>query len=176
MLRQTFAKGKKKLQETRSNLGLTERSPKVKKKKSKKEIIGWREWVGLPEFNVEGIKAKVDTGALTSALHATDIKIFKSKGLLSELMVEFRLHPVQREIRPSRLCRAPLVEWRKVRDSGGKVSARPVIETTVVLGERSWKIEVTLIDRNDMGFRMLLGRRAVKDTFLVDPHRSFLHR
>lgn len=132
--------------------------------------IGWREWLALPELGIARIKAKVDTGARSSALHAYDIEYSTHRG---GKLVRFKVHPVQRNARIVRVCEAEVADMRNVTSSGGHVTLRPVIFTDVqLLGER-WKVELTLIARDEMGFRMLLGRQAVRDHFLVDPGRSF---
>lgn len=132
--------------------------------------IGWREWLALPELGIARIKAKVDTGARSSALHAYDIEYFTNHGSKS---VRFKVHPVQRNSRIVRNCEAEVVDMRNVTTSGGHITLRPVIVTDVrILGEQ-WKVELTLIARDEMGFRMLLGRQALRDHFLVDPGSSF---
>ena len=132
--------------------------------------IGWREWLALPELGIARIKAKVDTGARSSALHAYDIEYAAHRG---SKLVQFKVHPVQRNARIVRVCEAEVADMRNVTSSSGHVTLRPVIFTDVqLLGER-WKVELTLIARDAMGFRMLLGRQAVRDRFLVDPGRSF---
>lgn len=132
--------------------------------------IGWREWVSLPDLSVEWIKAKVDTGARTSSLHAFDVERFRARG---RDMVRFLIHPDQRSVERTILAEAELLEERKVKNSGGQTEVRPVILTTVaILGERL-EVELTLTRRDLMGFRMLLGRQAVRNRFLVDPGRSY---
>ena len=133
--------------------------------------IGWREWVSLPALNVPSIKAKIDTGARTSALHAWNIEPFRRDGAL---WLRFELHPVQRSRTDRVVCEARAVDQRPVRNSGGQVEKRFVIETSLQLGTLTWTIELTLADRDQMGFRMLLGRTALKDGVLVDPGRSYL--
>lgn len=144
---------------------------KDKNLKASPPIIGWREWLSLPQLKIKEIKAKIDTGAKTSALHAFDIKILK-KG--SKKFVSFKVHPTQRDMKKVVQAQAELVEERLVKNSGGKVSLRPVINSQVKLGPLVWEIELTLINRDQMGFRMLLGRDAVKNLLLVNPGRSFL--
>lgn len=134
-------------------------------------VIGWREWVSLPELGIEAIKTKVDTGARSSSLHAYDIQRFRRRG---RSMVRFRVHPIQRDARFTVEAEAPLIDLRKVRSSSGTTSLRPVILTDVELLERRWAIEVTLTRRDAMGFRMLLGRQAIRGRFSVDPGRSFV--
>jgi hypothetical protein len=135
--------------------------------KPPKPVIGWREWVGLPELGVDGVKAKVDTGARSSSLHAWDIEVDGD-------VVRFSVHPVQDDDDIVVQAEAPLVEHRDVRSSNGDVEERPVIRTVAVLRGEQIPIELTLSRRDEMGFRMLLGRSAVRRRFLVDPGRSFL--
>lgn len=137
-----------------------------------KSTVGWREWLILPDLGIERIKAKVDTGARSSALHAFKVKAEQRKG---ELWVTFEVHPKQHARKPNIACAARVVDRRVVRDSGGHEDVRYVIETTARLGENEWPIEITLTDRDAMGFRMLLGRTAIRGRHLVDPGRSFLH-
>ena len=147
---------------------------KPRKKKPRRqptEVAGWREWVGLPELGIEAIKAKIDTGARSSSLHAYDMKRFKRRGVS---MIRFKVHPMQRESRTVVQAEARLVDLRKVRSSSGVQTLRPVILTPMELGGRSWEIEITLVRRDEMGFRMLLGRQALRKHLLVDPGGSFL--
>jgi hypothetical protein len=133
--------------------------------------LGWREWVALPELRIPAIKAKVDTGARTSALHAFRIESFRRNG---KEHVRFWIHPLRR-LDLQLECEAPVMERRLVRDSGGHSEERPVIVTRVHAGARHWPIEVTLTSRDDMLFRMLLGRAAlIAGGFTVDPGRSYL--
>jgi hypothetical protein len=134
-------------------------------------VIGWREWAVLPDLGISKIKVKVDTGAKTSSLHAYDVSIFKWHG---KEWVKFKVHPLQRNDRKVVSCEAPLLEWRQVTDSGGKRTLRPVIETRLMLGAREVTAEVTLIARDEMGFRMLVGRQAIKNLWIVDPGKGFL--
>ncbi len=142
---------------------------KKKVKAKQKPVIGWREWVALPDLHIPHIKAKVDTGARTSALHAYDIAEFRKHG---HLWVRFKVHPYQRNPVYNVKAEARVVDQRHVRNSGGEISFRPVIETVISLGDYHWKIELTLVDRSEMGFRMLLGREAVKARFVIDAARS----
>lgn len=141
------------------------------KTKRKKRRIGWREWVGLPDLEIARIKAKVDTGARTSALHAFDVEAFTRRG---ETFVRFTVHPVQRHRKPEVACTARVVDQRKITDSGGNCQLRYVIRTRIKLGPRSWPIELTLSNRDSMGFRMLIGREAIRRRYVVDPARSFV--
>ena len=133
--------------------------------------IGWREWVALPDLRVGAIKAKVDTGARTSALHAYQIETFRRAG---GLWVRFELHPIQRSEAMKVTCEARAVDERLVRNSGGGVERRYIIRTLLRLGDSSWPIELALANRDQMGFRMLLGRTALEGRALIEPGRSYL--
>lgn len=134
-------------------------------------VIGWREWVGLPDLGVAHIKAKVDTGAKTSALHAFYVQPFEREGMP---WVRFGVHPLQANTTQVVECEAPVKDVRRVTDSGGHAEMRPVIETTLVVQGETRLIELTLTDRENMMFRMLLGRSALKRRFVVDSGKSFL--
>ena len=134
-------------------------------------LLGWREWVALDALGIAAIKAKVDTGARTSALHAFELDTFSRAGTL---WARFRVHPDQFDRSRVVTCEAAVIDQRMVADSGGHREKRYVIETPVSLAGRSWPIEVTLTDRDTMRFRMLLGRTALKGRFRVDPGKSFL--
>lgn len=134
-------------------------------------LLGWREWVGLPDLGLPGIKAKLDTGARTSALHAFDIHEVEAED--GTALVEFSTRPLQRNDQLVVRCRAPLIEQRRVTDSGGHRADRYVVRTDLVLGELRRSIELTLTDRADMLFRMLVGRTALAPDQAVDPAASF---
>ena len=136
-----------------------------------KRVVGWREWNALPDLGIDRIKAKVDTGARSSSLHAYGMERFRRRG---KSMLRFKVHPMQREHKLVVAAEAELLEMRKVRSSSGAESLRPVIVTDVQIGEERWPIELTLTRRDAMGFRMLLGRQAVRRRLLVDPGASFL--
>lgn len=133
--------------------------------------IGWREWVSLPELGVVRIKAKVDTGARTASLHAFGLEQFERDG---RPWVRFAIHPEQYNDTIEIPVEHPVHEYRQVRSSNGQQSLRPVIVTQVNLGRYAWTTEITLADRDAMGFRMLLGRNSIRGQFLVDPGRSYL--
>lgn len=133
--------------------------------------FGWREWVALPELGIRRIKAKVDTGARTSALHAFEVRPFTEDG---RDRVEFLMHPVQKDQATVSTCVADVMDKRFVTDSGGHREERFVIRTLLSVGDHSWPIEATLTARDDMLFRMLLGRTAIKGRARVDPGRSYV--
>ena len=132
--------------------------------------LGWREWVNLPELGIDQIKAKVDTGARTSALHAFRVRVFQED---DKERVEFLIHPLQKDNETVVTCVADVLDRRTVTDSGGHKEERFVISTELKIGKFSWPIEVTLTARDDMLFRMLLGRTAIKNIARVDPARSY---
>ncbi len=133
-------------------------------------VLGWREWVSLPDLGIASIKAKVDTGARTSALHAFDVSLVEVDGVKT---VRFKIHPLQRDSETVVECEAPLLDEREVRDSGGHSEMRYVIETRIAIGAAIHLAEVTLTNRDSMGFRMLIGRTAMKGHYLVDPGHSY---
>ena len=133
--------------------------------------LGWREWVSLPDLGLHRIKAKVDTGARTSAIHAFALRTYEQDG---QERVEFRMHPNQKDNDTVVVCDAAVVDKRIVSDSGGHKEERLVIETTLEIGGHAWPIEATLTARDDMLFRMLLGRTAIKSRAIVNPARSYV--
>ena len=127
--------------------------------------------MALPELGIERVKAKIDTRARSSALHAFHIKKFSLEG---KEMIRFQIDPLQRDKHHTIVAEAQVIDWREVKNSGGVARVRPVIATIVELAGISSKIELTLTNRDEMGFRMLLGRQAVPQKFLVDAGNSFL--
>ena len=136
-----------------------------------KITVGWREWLALPDLGIQAIKAKIDTGARTSALHAFVLEPFEKDGALK---VKFGVHPLQKRKDIEVNCVADVVDRRRVTSSGGQSEMRYVIRTTVALGEFKRSIELTLTNRKSMRFRMLLGRAALGGFCLVDPIKSYL--
>lgn len=147
----------------------------LKKKKLLKDktVVGWREWFALPELGLPAIRAKIDTGAKTSSLHAFDIRVIKKKD--GTRVAEFSIHPMPKHKNITVTCRAPLVDRRFVTDSGGHREKRYVINTPILIKDKVYNIEVTLADRETMVFRMLLGRQAMHMAGLVvAPGKSHL--
>lgn len=144
---------------------------KSKQRKHELPRIGWREWVALPEFEIDAVKVKIDTGARSSSLHAFNERIFRRS---RREWIAFEIHPLQRNARLKIQAEAPLLEYRKVRSSSGHSAWRPVIMVELQWMAYRFPIELTLARRDEMGFRMLLGRQAIRERFLVDAGRSFL--
>lgn len=133
--------------------------------------IGWREWVSMPELGIHRIKAKIDTGARSSSLHAFDVKTFFQQ---DQEFAQFLIHPAQGRDQPEITAVAPILERRMIRSSNGEAESRIVICTTLFLLGQQFPIEITLANRDAMGFRMLIGREALRGRFLVDSNQSFL--
>lgn len=133
--------------------------------------IGWKECVALPDYDIDKIHCKIDTGAKTSSLHAYFVEPIKKEG---QQFVRFGLHPIQNSTNTEVICVSPCVDKRKVTDSGGHTEDRYVIETTVRMAEREWNVEFTLTDRETMQFRMLLGRKALVNNYVVDCSKSYV--
>jgi len=138
---------------------------------NQKLILGSEEWCSFPELGIPAIKARVDSGAKTSALHAINISPFIKEG---EPWVKFDINPIQNNVKTIIHCEAPLIDKRIVKSSSGFREQRFVIQTTVDIGELQWPIEMTLTNRDSMGFRMLLGREAMSGRALVDPERKYV--
>ncbi len=136
-----------------------------------KPVIGWREWVVVPELSLVPIKAKIDTGARTSALHAFDLSVDeRSDGTWAN----FEIHPTQRSLAHRSRVSHPVHAFRNVKSSTGHSERRPVIRTVMKIAGYRYRIDLTLTSRDEMGFRMLLGRAALRRRFVVDPGSSFL--
>jgi len=138
---------------------------------SKKEIVGRLESIALPDLAISDLQVRVDTGAKTSSLHVDNIVKYMKKG---KPCVKFDLHPDIHNVSRLVSCNAPICDIRKIKSSNGDSEQRYVIKTPIVLGSRSWEIEITLTDRSDMNYLMLLGREALGAGFLVDPSKVFL--
>jgi len=137
-----------------------------------KIIVGSQEWCAFPDLGIPAIKARVDSGAATSSIHAFNIQPFKRHG---ESWVSFEIHPLQGNRRTTLKCESRVIDRRMIRSSSGITEKRYVVRTPLSLGYRVWDIELTLANRDSMGFRMLLGRQAMSDRILVDPAAAFSH-
>ncbi|MDF0600081.1 30S ribosomal protein S6--L-glutamate ligase [Psychromarinibacter sp. C21-152] len=132
--------------------------------------LGWEEWLSFPKLGLPALKAKIDTGARTSALHASDIEPF---GPASKPKVRFQVHPIPGQYNVAIPCSATIVDRRDVTSSNGETEFRYVIETPIKMGGRTWPIEVTLTDRTNMAYRVLVGRQALAEDMVVSPAESF---
>lgn len=137
---------------------------------TKKTIIGCEEWGALKALNIPALKIRIDTGAKTSALHAFNIKVHEENG---KEFVTFDIHPLQKSHKNIQKCRADIIDTRVIKSSSGDKQRRLVIVTPLTIGKKTWDIQVTLTNRDTMGYRMLLGREAMVGRFLVDPDLSF---
>ncbi len=146
-------------------------APARKRSADPRPLIGWREWASFPDLGVNRINAKIDTGAKTSAIHAFRVSVTEAA---DGPWVEFFLHPRRRRKTPEVFCRAPLIDKRAVRSSNGQVEERMVINTPLRLGDQIWPIDITLANRDAMGYRLLIGRDALGDRFLIQPDASYL--
>ena len=142
------------------------------KNNTKKLILGWREWIALPQLNLPAVKAKIDTGAKTSALHAFYFEQYQKE---SVDMVKFLVHPIQANNDLHIECHAAIIDQRQIADSGGHKEMRYVVESLISIDDKSWPIELSLTNRDTMRFRMLLGRRAMEYNALVKPDASYLN-
>jgi hypothetical protein len=134
--------------------------------------IGWKEWLALPGLGIPAIKAKIDTGARSSALHTFYLQEFEQDG---RLMVKFGVHPLQRRDDIEIHCQAPVIDRRRVKDSGGHGEDRYFVETMAVLGPVRWPVQVSLTNRDNMMFRMLLGRKALEGRFAIYAEQRYLN-
>lgn len=155
----------------RSTSRTVKRATGVAGKKAAPPLVGWREWVGLPELGAPRIKAKIDTGAKTSAIHAFRVQVVKRGGVE---YAEFYLHPNQQRKKPEIFCSAPVIDRRSIKSSSGQVEKRLIIRTRLSIGGREFPIDLSLANRDSMGFRLLLGRDVLRKKFLINPGASFL--
>jgi hypothetical protein len=140
----------------------------MKELRTELDFVGWRENVSLPEFKLKDLKAKIDTGAKTSALHAEEIEHIVEKG---KRFVRFVIVTDEGK---RHIIKSPFIEDRTVKSSTGHTTIRPVVKTKIKMGKSAFDIEITLINRDLMGFRMLIGREALNGRFLINPARSHL--
>jgi ribosomal protein S6--L-glutamate ligase len=141
----------------------------IQRQQRNKLMIGWEEWCSLPALGLPAIKAKIDTGAKTSALHAFNIRPFQENGIQ---LVAFCVYPLQRNRDVYKTCTAEVIDERVVMNSGGHKELRYVIKTPLILGDQRWDIEITLSNREPLTFRMLLGREALNGHVIIDPMKS----
>lgn len=145
--------------------------PGVSASQSHPDVLGWREWLSIPDLGIRRIKAKIDTGARSSCLHTRGLEVYRDSS--GEDRVRFSVHPLPLKPAVVNECDFPLLDRRIVRDSGGHEEERPFIRVPVVLGRHTWEVEFSLTNRDNMKFRMLLGRTALKGRFLVNPSLSY---
>lgn len=134
-------------------------------------VAGWREWVGLPELGLEAVKAKLDTGARSSSLHADEVTMVERDGVM---FAQFSVRPWQRSVGGAVRGELPLVDEREVRSSTGHVETRPVVLGNVTIVGMVIPAEITLTNRDAMGFRMLIGREALRGRLLVNSGKSYV--
>jgi hypothetical protein len=134
-------------------------------------VIGWREWVALPDLGGAIVRAKIDTGARTASLHAFGLELFEREGVE---FARFAIHPDHRSPGPAIIVETPVVGHRSVRNPGGRIEERPVIKTRLAIGSHRVTAELNLTRRDNMGMPMLLGRHTVRRRFVVDPGRSYV--
>jgi hypothetical protein len=142
----------------------------VSKKNDNKMSVGWREWISLPELEIKSIKAKMDTGARTSALHTYFIEPIENS---EKPMVRFGVHPMQKSDKNGIICTADIFDQRRIVDSGGHPELRYIIRTSIQVGDQKWPIDLSLTNREQMRFRLLIGRSALSEKLIIDPQRSF---
>ena len=140
-------------------------------RRAERPILGWREWIGLPQWSVTHLKAKIDTGARTSSLHAFDLEWFERDG---DPWVRFEIHPWQRSTADAVVAEAAVESTRNIRSSSGEIDHRPVVRAPLSIAGHEVDAEITLTRRDEMGFRMLIGRSALRRHYIVDPARSYL--
>ncbi len=130
--------------------------------------IGWQEWCSISKLHLPAIKAKIDTGAKTSAIHAVDIKPFTREGVAH---VHFSVYPLQHNTEIKKECSAVVIDQRMIMSSNGSQEERYIIKTNITLGDQTWEIELSLSDRDPLRFRLLLGREALQDRVLISPNK-----
>lgn len=143
----------------------------MKKYYSNLTTIGWREWISFPEWGINNIKVKVDTGAKTSSIHAIELEYFMQD---SKQWVRFSINPWQMTSADKIQISAPVNSFKEVKSSSGCIEKRPVVKTAISVSGIRIHVDLTLTNRSDMGFRMLLGRDAMKKHFLIIPGKSYL--
>jgi ribosomal protein S6--L-glutamate ligase len=144
----------------------------LKTKVSDRQIkitVGRKEWCGFPDLMIPAIKSRVDSGAKTSSIHAFNIIEFDRQDIA---WVSFEVHPLQKDNKTQIRCESPIIDKRNIKSSNGKKERRIVIRTSLQLGESNWEIDLSLTNRDAMGYRMLLGREAMMHRIIVDPAKS----
>lgn len=136
-----------------------------------KQIVGAIECASLPDIGIHELNVRIDTGAKTSSLHVDNIENFHKKG---KPWVRFNIHPNVHNVNETVQCEAPIKDIRRIKSSNGTTQERYIIRTPMILGSETWPIEISLTDRSEMSFLMLLGREGMSNKLLVDPSESFL--